>query len=341
MSEILLLNNKTKVTFYKWPSFEERKKVIDTYPMLRTVEFDGVVVPDFSMLESFSRFNLVFDNCQILDYGYPICLDSQTIYFENTRMNFEKFFFMTDMPNIEVLYLLYDSVEGVMQFKPYIHLLRFFPTLRRLRLLMVINEALYYDMDHTRVFGEDDYCVSNISVMYEAKLRENMDFVNYLLDFPKSDDGVKQLFNMNFDLWRANRRFWVNPKFKDFYNNLKKHDLKNVREFLKKFELYGPLVKDRIGRDVMWPDFSTNPIDSYVNLETVITGMLRCARLGSGTIQENDEPEYSSLFGLFDRKLYNTNGHYILVNSRGSIISDYYEEGRGKSRKLVNNLLPF
>lgn len=340
MSSIILLNNKTKVTFYEWPSFDEIRKILDSSPNLRVIAFSGVDIPDFSMLEVFNGYELVFDDVIIEGYSYPICLKGPSIWFINTRMNFEKFFFMTDMPNLKKLVLLYDSIEGVMQFKPYIHLLSFFPSLESLKLMMA-TKITYYDMDHKKefyrgLFGE------NLSVLHKSKLQENLDFLNYMPNYsPKNFDGVLQIFNYNYALARFNKKLWVNPKFMSFYNGLRRDDLKSIKEFLSKLKQYGPYLRGEIGKSIVWLDFSSSPIYSYPNLEKVITERLRYRKLNSPIKCENEEPMESSLYGLFGTKLYDTKGHNILVNSRGSVIADYYEERTGTTKKLVNNLLPF
>lgn len=52
MSEILLLNKKTEVTFTKFPSYEEITLIKAVSPELRTVVFEDSVIPDFSLLKN-------------------------------------------------------------------------------------------------------------------------------------------------------------------------------------------------------------------------------------------------------------------------------------------------
>ncbi len=340
MSEILLINKKTSVTFNKFPSGEELSVIKDTMPNLKKIIFEDVTIPDFSIMENLSEYALSFINSNILDYGYPIKLNASTIYFENTRFNFEKFFFMTSMPNLIDISLLYDSVEGVNLYKPYLHLLKFFPKIERIRLLMMTDKT-YYDMEHKNVLEDETFIGFNNWLLYYANIYENTEFLTYMPYYKfKSNDGlVFSFLNVDIDKRSTFKRFWINPVYMDYYNTLKYHDLKKVREVLVKLSKYGPKFREKLGISEKWYDFSKNPIYSWDNLAQVLTNNLRMSRLGSHTKVEHGEPDYSRFYGLFGFRLYDTHGHYIIVNSRGSVISDYYKDE--KSKKLVNELLPF
>lgn len=245
---------------------------------------------------------------------------------------------MTSMPNLYDIALLYDSIEGVNLYKPYLHLLQFFPTLGRVRILMQTNKT-YYDINHRKVYEEETF--DNYSVLFATNVRDFTTFRRYLPFYEfKGFDGTGPLSDEDYKIYRMFKRFWINPKFMIYYSKLKYHDLKKAREILIKLSKYGPDYRMSLGIDSLWYDFSKEPFYSWPDLNLIITTRLRFKVLGR-KYYDNGEPDYSTIYGLFGNPLYNTNGHYILVNSRGSIISDYYEEGKGESKKLVNDLLPF
>lgn len=340
MSELIKVSSEKSVTFDKFPTGYEINFIKETHPNLNQVTFEGCVINDFSLMSEFSDQALCFENCEILDYGYPITLNSNYLYFCNTRVNYEKLFFMTNMPNLKKIVMLYDTLEGVMLYKPYIHLLKFFTSIESIKLMMVTDYVTYYDMAHTKVL-ESGKSNSNMSVLLEAKLCENLRFLDYMPNyFPKPFDGIFQVYDdMNYDIWRANKRFWVNPKFMDFYNTIRRYNLVQIKKELINISKFGPILKEKLGRTKMWYEIDANPIYSYYDLEKLISSRLQVARLNSKVKRENLSPDYSSLYGLFGYQLYNTHGHIILVNSRGNIISDYSIDE--KTKKLTNELLPF
>lgn len=340
MDNIIITNNKDSITFDRFPTGYEIDAVKDTYPSLEKVIFKKCIIEDFSLMEVFSDYALYFEECEILNYGYPITINSNCLYFYNTLIDFEKLFFMTNMPNLSSIFMLYDSVEGVMLYKPYIHLLKFFPTIESIKLMMA-TDVIYYDMKHTKVFKSNSIEDSNVNVMLEAKLWENLKFLELMPNyFPGTFDGIFQVFSdMDFNIWRANKRFWVNPKFMDYYNTIRRYELFQIKKELINLNKFGPLFKDRLGRDKIWYNKDENPMYSFYKLDNLFSNTFRIARLNSNVKKENESPDISILVGLFGEILYNTHGHIILVNSRGNIICDYSKDE--KTKKLVSVLLPF
>jgi len=342
MSNIIIQNEKTKLKFNKFPNFDEIELIKYTYPKLKNIIFENVTISDFSLLEIFKDYNLSFIDSTISEYTYPIKLNGTKICFQNTKIDFEKLFFMTNMPNLIDISLLYDSIEGVNLYKPFIHLLSFFPFLERIRLLMV-TDITYYDMLHTKEY--EKVLISNSNLLDYVNIYENLEFLSYLPYYKyKSNDGLCYISFSNEKssigpICNIAKNLWINPKYMIYYNILKYHDIEKVKETLSKLSKYGPDFRKELGIIIMEYDFNKNPLYSWINLSKTISSRLRDARLNSKSKQENYEPYFSHLYSMFGELLYDTKGDYIIVNSRGSVISHFSEDK--KTRKLVNNLLPF
>lgn len=335
MSNIIIQNTKRTIKFNKFPSSEEIELINLSYPNLKEIIFQNAVISNFSLIEIFKKYNLTFLNCTILEQNYPITLNGTKIHFENTKIDFRKFFFMTNMPNLKDIGLLYDSIEGINLYKPFIHLLKFFPLLERIRLLMITDKT-YYDIDHTKEYEKTLICNSNL--LYEVL--NNLEFINYLPYYQfNANDGLYMSKKMDYNIWQTNKRIWINPKYMIYFNNLKYDDLKKIKEIITKLSKYGPNFRKRLGINKLEYDFKENPINSCINLKERMTRNLSPARLQSHIKLEDFEPDISKLYGPFGEKLYSTKGDYIIVNSMGNIISHY--SVNKNTKKLKNELLPF
>lgn len=340
MKDLILVNKSEHLVFNKIPSFEEKKLINHTYPYLKSIIFKNCIIEDLSSISDFFKYSEVFfDNCIINNYRYPLYFGCRQLDFLNTKIDFENFFFKSKMPNLRKIGIFYDSIEGVMLIKPYIHLLKFFPSVEKISMLYPYNGPLYYDLDHTKVLKRmPEILSSNASVCYKAKIDENIDFIyempnGTIIDLCDYDDvklNLRKLFS----------KLWYDPKYENFYGSFNSHDLRQAKELMLKTFKYALSYREKLGRDIMMYDFSKNPFYTWPNLNYYFSFVLSCSRLGVKTQQEcvNDFM-ISKLYNIYGGYLYNTKGHYVLLNSRENVLIDYFKDNN--SKKLVNNLLPF
>ena len=335
-NKILLLNQKEEYTFTKFPTMEEIAFVKQTYPNLKTIIFKNCTIPDFSSIQSLNYLILRFHNCKIENQTKPIHLKCNMLEFNNTILDFQKLFFMTDMPNLKDIRLFYDSLEGILLYKPYLPLLRFFPSIQRIRILChVTSEKLFYDLNQEKRFPTSSYTNSNFPLLEEADLSNSFDFINFMPNFKiKSFDGITYVVSPDqiSEFYKRKlilRKLWINPKYFSYYSTLQYHQDEKVKKLLQNISKLPRTYKEKLGLDFLQYDFSKMQ-SAYPDLLEIIKNNLRCSRLNVSTKLENEEPEKSSLYGLFNYQLYNTRGHYILVNHLGNIIYDKFENPKTK-----------